>query len=254
MARLSNPTTQNTHLLGPCFDASVGRVTAACVSCPKELGSLHKLAHAAGHGHFPGPPRQGAPFLLLETVHVANLDTTNSIQQIGDNSPCGLAVLQRVFSDPPGASFGFMTLVLVDEENKLPHTRGWQMFLNARRTNEASFKNNSRPFHIVIHRASNVYRWARTTARSVNPPHAQKGHGTTVACAQPRSRSGVKHVNCDLCGISLLQHVSDKLLSSFQNSASDEMCKRRDHRGCSQLGRKMMLVQGLRNGEVEGEK
>ena len=37
-----------------CSRAHLGRVTTACVSSPKRRGSLHKLAHAAGHGHFLG--------------------------------------------------------------------------------------------------------------------------------------------------------------------------------------------------------
>ena len=36
----------------PCSRVHLGRVPTACVSSPKRLGSLHRLAHAAGHGHF----------------------------------------------------------------------------------------------------------------------------------------------------------------------------------------------------------
>ena len=55
IGRTTHPTTQwTTPLRGPCSDAHIRQVTTACVSSPRGLGCLHKLAHAAGHGHFFG--------------------------------------------------------------------------------------------------------------------------------------------------------------------------------------------------------
>ena len=54
---------------GPCTHAHFGCATTARVSPPKRRGSLHGLAHAARHGHFPGASTSGrsVPF---DAVHV----------------------------------------------------------------------------------------------------------------------------------------------------------------------------------------
>ena len=61
----SQPTDIGDHCVCiPCSRAHFGRVTAACVSSPKRLGSLHRLTHAARHGHFYGAstPKRTASF------------------------------------------------------------------------------------------------------------------------------------------------------------------------------------------------
>ena len=52
-ARLATHRRSGPHFVCiPCSHAHFGRATTACVSSPKRRGSLHRLAHAAGHGHF----------------------------------------------------------------------------------------------------------------------------------------------------------------------------------------------------------
>ena len=56
----SQPTDIGDHsVCTPCSRTDFGRVTTACVSSPKRLGSVHWLAHAAGHGHFLGASTSG---------------------------------------------------------------------------------------------------------------------------------------------------------------------------------------------------
>ena len=88
----------------PCSRAHFGRATTACVSSPRRLGSLQRLAHAAGHRHFQraSTSRRSAP---LFEYHSRQKTT---IQKIGANFSlrhCSRKlVLQRVFPAPPGAS------------------------------------------------------------------------------------------------------------------------------------------------------
>ena len=80
----SQPTDIGDHSMCiPCSYAHFRRVPTACVSSPKRLGCLHKLAHAAGHGVFISlaPPHLGAPIPMFE---YRSLQKT-AIQKIGDN-------------------------------------------------------------------------------------------------------------------------------------------------------------------------
>ena len=52
-ARLATHRRSGPHFVCiPCSHAHFGSATTASVSSPKRPGSLHRLAHAAGHGHF----------------------------------------------------------------------------------------------------------------------------------------------------------------------------------------------------------
>ena len=83
-ARLATHRHWGPHFVAiPCSCAHFGHITAAYVSSPERRGSLHRLAHVAGHGHFSGASTSGrsVPFVGHRSRQKA------TIQKHGDNFP-----------------------------------------------------------------------------------------------------------------------------------------------------------------------